>query len=154
MSHTCSLVFMWVPNNWSGGSPKSCCLHVGYIPLPGLLCLASVGKDELSSDDILYARSGWYPGMGRIPSLRRRGVNPVTLTSLRTYPLPYVHLHRHIHVHNRNSAQFCTRPQSCLMVLQAFPHKGRQDTAHCLHSPLGDTFEGLPQGPVLPALQY
>jgi hypothetical protein len=40
-----SLVFLWVPHNWSGGYPKGCCLCVGYVFLAWQPCLASVGKD-------------------------------------------------------------------------------------------------------------
>jgi hypothetical protein len=32
-SRVYSLVFMWVPNNWSRSYPKSCCLYVGYVLL-------------------------------------------------------------------------------------------------------------------------
>ena len=33
----CSLVCMWVLNNWSQGYPKSCCLYVGNGLLAGYL---------------------------------------------------------------------------------------------------------------------
>jgi hypothetical protein len=36
----CSLSFMWVPNNWNWGCPKSCCLYMGYALPAGLPCLA------------------------------------------------------------------------------------------------------------------
>ena len=48
MSQMCSLVFMWVLNNWSRDCPQSCCLYVGYVLLAGLPCLASVGEEAPS----------------------------------------------------------------------------------------------------------
>ena len=57
----CSLVFMWVLNNWSGGYPKSCCLYVGYVLLAGLPCLASVGEEVPSLAETLSARVWGYP---------------------------------------------------------------------------------------------
>jgi hypothetical protein len=43
-----SLVFKWVPNNWSGGYPKSCYLYMGYmgyVLLAGLPFLATVEEE-------------------------------------------------------------------------------------------------------------
>ena len=40
----CSIIFIWVLNNWSRGYPKSCYLHVEYNLLSGLPCLSSVGE--------------------------------------------------------------------------------------------------------------
>lgn len=68
----CSLVFMCVLNNWSGGYPKSCCLPVDPVTLTGLPCLASVSEDIYSSAVMSCARVGWYLG-GPPPSQRRRG---------------------------------------------------------------------------------
>ena len=51
----CSLVFVWVPNNWSGAILKAC-LYVGYILLARLPCLASVATQRLE-----------VPGWGRYP---------------------------------------------------------------------------------------
>ena len=45
-----SLVFIWIPSNWSRDYAKSCCLYVGYVLLPGLPCLASVGEVTPSLD--------------------------------------------------------------------------------------------------------
>ena len=45
MQQMSSLVFMWVPNIWSKGYHKSCCLYSGYFVLPGMPCLASVGEE-------------------------------------------------------------------------------------------------------------
>jgi hypothetical protein len=57
----CSLVFMWVLNNWSESYPKSCCLSVGYVLPAGLPLLASVGEDEPSLTEVCCARVGKHP---------------------------------------------------------------------------------------------
>jgi hypothetical protein len=44
----CSLVFMWVLNNWNRDYPKSCCLSIGYVLLAGLPFLVSVGEEAPS----------------------------------------------------------------------------------------------------------
>jgi hypothetical protein len=66
MQQMCSLVFMWVPNNWSMGCPKSCCLCVGYV-LAGLPGLASVGEDV--PRDLKY--QGGVDTQGPPPAQRR-----------------------------------------------------------------------------------
>jgi hypothetical protein len=50
---------MWVPNDWSRGYRKSCCLSMGYVLLAGLFCQASVGDDVPSPSEISYARRVW-----------------------------------------------------------------------------------------------
>ena len=40
---------MWVPNNWSRGYPKSCCLHIEYVLLAGLPCLPQWERKHLAS---------------------------------------------------------------------------------------------------------
>ena len=52
MYQMCSLVFRWVPNSWSEGYPKCCCLSVGYVHLTGLPGLASVGGDVPNPSEI------------------------------------------------------------------------------------------------------
>jgi hypothetical protein len=64
MQQMCSLVFMWVLNNWSrggGGYPKSCCLYMEHV-LVGLPCLVSVGEDESSLTETWCAKVGGHPG--------------------------------------------------------------------------------------------
>lgn len=46
-THMQQMVFMWVPNSWSGGYPKSCCLYVEYVLPAKLPYLASV-RDDVS----------------------------------------------------------------------------------------------------------
>jgi hypothetical protein len=49
---------MWVPNNWIGGYPKSGCLYVGHVLLPGLPCLTSIGEEVPSLTETWSARVG------------------------------------------------------------------------------------------------
>lgn len=49
IQNKCSLVFMWFPNNWSGGYPKNSFLPVGYFLLAGVYYLRLVGEDMSSS---------------------------------------------------------------------------------------------------------
>jgi hypothetical protein len=72
MQQMSSLVFIWVPNKWSVGYPKSCCLSVGYVLLTWLLYLASVRKDVPNPAETLCARVERYPGE-LLPAHRRRG---------------------------------------------------------------------------------
>lgn len=46
----------WFPNNWNGGYPWISCLPIDPVPLTGLPCLASVGK-EMSSPAVTCAVS-------------------------------------------------------------------------------------------------
>ena len=48
----CSLVFLWVLNNWNKNYPKS--RYVGYILLAGLPCLASVGEETPSIANLKF----------------------------------------------------------------------------------------------------
>jgi hypothetical protein len=52
MWQMCSLVFMWVLDNWNSGYPKSWSLYVGYVLLAGLPCMASVGEDVPSLAEV------------------------------------------------------------------------------------------------------
>jgi hypothetical protein len=45
LQHVHSLVFMWVPNNWSQGYLWFCCLLLDPLPLAGLPCWVSIGED-------------------------------------------------------------------------------------------------------------
>jgi hypothetical protein len=54
----CTLACMWLPNNWCWGYPNSCCLHMRYILLAGLPCLASVWRICLPSQTLVV------PGLG------------------------------------------------------------------------------------------
>ena len=40
VQQVCVLVFICVPNDWSGGYPKSCFLSMRYVLLAGLRCLS------------------------------------------------------------------------------------------------------------------
>ena len=44
------------PEQLEGAYPNGFCLHVGYVLLAELPCLASVGEDELSPDETQCAR--------------------------------------------------------------------------------------------------
>jgi hypothetical protein len=52
----CSLVFIWVPNNWSWDYSWLYCLPIDTVPLTGLYYLASVGEDVPSPAMTWYAR--------------------------------------------------------------------------------------------------
>ena len=48
------------PKQLELGYPKSCCLHVGYVLLAGLPCLASVGEEAPSLAKTRCATLGEY----------------------------------------------------------------------------------------------
>lgn len=60
MQQMCSLVFMWVLNDWNRGSPKSCWLYMGYDLLTGHFCQASLGEEAPSPQrlEVLGGREG------------------------------------------------------------------------------------------------
>jgi hypothetical protein len=72
MKQMYSLVFMCVLNNWNRSYLKICCLYVGYVPLAGLPCLASVEQDVPILTEVRSVKEGRYPGK-LLPAQRRRG---------------------------------------------------------------------------------
>jgi hypothetical protein len=54
----CSLVFMWVPNNWIGGYPKSCSLYLGYVLLAGCLVWPQWERKHLASQRLEVPKWG------------------------------------------------------------------------------------------------
>jgi hypothetical protein len=69
------LVFIWIPNNWSQGYPKSCCLSVGYVILAVLSCLALEVEEVPNSVEICCVRVGRIPKGGSTLSEEKERYN-------------------------------------------------------------------------------